>query len=319
MLPVRSLRILLAAATAAAVFAALPARAAPPPLVVGIADQKPAMFTDPLFTGLGIRHARIAVAWDVLHVGWQRRDLDAWMAAAHAAGVEPLVTFDHSRRRGRTRQLPRPAQLAHELRTLRRRYPFLRLFAAWNEANYCGEKTCHRPQLVAAYYRQLKLACPSCRILAAELLDMPGMSWWVKAFIRKARLQPRYWGLHNYLDANYLRTSGTRTLLRITKGQIWFTETGGIVKRRNHSRVRFTESAKHAAVATRWVFDKLVKLDPRRITRVYLFHWNPSTPRDSWDSGLVDLHDRPRPAYRVLQRVMVRLGRRAAEPHRSSG
>jgi hypothetical protein len=139
----------------------------------------------------------------------------------------------------------------------------------------------------------------------------------VKAFIHKARLQPKYWGLHNYLDANYLRTSGTRSLLRVTKGQIWFTETGGIVKRRNHSRVRFTESAKHAAVATRWVFDKLVKLNPRRITRVYLFHWNPSTPHDSWDSGLVDLHDRARPAYRVLARVMVRLSKRA-QPHRSS-
>jgi hypothetical protein len=309
--PVRS-RHLLVSLVATLLLAAASARAATPPLVVGIAEQKPAMFTDPLFTGLGIDHARIAVAWDVLHVGWQRRDLDAWMAAAHAAGVEPLVTFDHSRRRGHTKQLPRPAQLAHELRMLRRRYPFVRQFATWNEANYCGEKTCHRPQLVAAYYRQLKLACRSCRILAAELLDMPGMTAWVKAFIHKARLQPKYWGLHNYLDANYLRTSGTRSLLRVTKGQIWFTETGGIVKRRNHSRVRFTESAKHAAVATRWVFDKLVKLNPRRITRVYLFHWNPSTPHDSWDSGLVDLHDRARPAYRVLKRVMRVLARRRA-------
>jgi hypothetical protein len=313
--PVRS-RHLVLGLLAALLFAAAPAGATAP-LVVGIADQKPAMFTDPLFTGLGIKNARIAVAWDVLHVGWQRRDLDAWMAAAHTAGVEPLVTFDHSRRPGRTRQLPRPEQLAHELRMLRRRYPFVRQFATWNEANYCGEKTCHRPQLVAAYYRQLKLACPSCRILAAELLDMPGMAAWVKAFIHKARLQPKYWGLHNYLDANYLRTSGTRALLRATKGQIWFTETGGIVKRRNHSRVRFTESAKHAAVATRWVFDRLVRLNPRRITRVYLFHWNPSTPHDSWDSGLVDLHDRARPAYRVLKRVMVRLSRRAAQPHPS--
>jgi hypothetical protein len=60
------------------------------------------------------------------------------------------------------------------------------------------------------------------------------------------------------------------------------------------------------------VFDKLVKLNPRRITRVYLFHWNPSTPHDSWDSGLVDLHDRARPAYRVLKRVMRVLARRRA-------
>jgi hypothetical protein len=289
------------------------ADAARPPLVVGIADQKPEMFTDPLFTGLELSDARVAIAWNALHVGWQRRELDAWMAAAHAAGVRPLVTFDHARSTSerKRKQLPRPEQLAHELRMLRRRYPFVRQFASWNEANYCGEKTCHRPELVAAYYRALKLACPSCKILAAELLDEPGMTAWVKAFIHKAKLQPKYWGLHNYLDANYLRTSGTRALLRATKGEIWFTETGGIVKRRNVSRVRFTESTKHAATATRWVFNKLVALNRRRITHVYLFHWNPATAHDSWDSGLVNLHDRPRPAYRVLKRFLAAQARRS--------
>jgi hypothetical protein len=284
--------------------------AAPPPLVIGIGDQKPAMFSDPLFTGLGIRDARIGVAWDALHHGWQRRPLDEWMNAARAAGVRPLVTFDHSRVTGRSRILPRPERLARELRLFRKRYPWVRQFASWNEANYCGEKTCHRPELVAAYYRALKKACPSCRILAAELLDVPGMTAWVKAFVRKSRLQPRYWGLHNYLDANRLRTSGTRELLRATTGEIWFTETGGIVKRRNRSKVTFPESAKHAAVATRWVFDKLVPLSPRRIRRVYIYHWNPSTRHDSWDSALVGINGKPRPAFRVLQRVLAKLARR---------
>jgi hypothetical protein len=315
---VRLHRLCALLATALAFTAAGPARATSPPLVVGIADQKTAMFTDPLFTALKLRDARIAIAWNALHSGWQRRELDAWMAAAHAANVRPLVTFDHARSTSARlrKQLPRPEQLAHELRMLRRRYPWVHQFASWNEANYCGEKTCHRPQLVAAYYRALKLACPSCRILAAELLDMPGMTEWVKAFIHKAKLQPAYWGLHNYLDANYLRTSGTRALLRATKGQIWFTETGGIVRRRNHSKVRFTESAKHAATATRWVFNRLVALAPRRITRVYLFHWNPSTRHDSWDSGLVDVNLRPRPAYRVLKQEMRRL---RAKSHAAAG
>jgi hypothetical protein len=306
-------RQVLLATTAAALATSGAAHAAPRPVVVGIADQKPAMFTDPLFTGLKLRDARIAIAWNALHVGWQRRELDAWMKAARAAGVRPLVTFDHARSasKRKRKQLPRPEQLAHELRMLRRRYPWARQFAAWNEANYCGEKTCHRPRLVAAYYRALKLACPTCRILAAELLDMPGMTAWVKAFIHKAKLQPKYWGLHNYLDANYLRTSGTRALLRATKGEVWFTETGGIVKRRNHSKVTgFTESARHAGTATRWVFNKLVALSPRRITHVYLFHWNPSTRHDSWDSGLVNIHNQPRPAYRVLKRFLAAQARR---------
>ena len=104
---------------------------------------------------------------------------------------------------------------------------------SWNEANYCGEKTCHRPGSSPPTTARSSSRARAARYLAAELLDEPGMTAWVKAFIHKAKLQPKYWGLHNYLDANYLRTSGTRALLRATKGEIWFTETGGIVKRRN--------------------------------------------------------------------------------------
>ncbi|MDX6656831.1 MAG: hypothetical protein QOH62_1624 [Solirubrobacteraceae bacterium] len=304
-------RALLFCLVALAGLPAARAVAAPPPLVVGIGEQKPAMFTDALFTSLAIRDARISVAWDALHSGWQRRALDVWMNAAHLAGVRPLVTFDHSRIESRRRMLPRPERLAHELRLFRKRYPWVRQFASWNEANFCGQKTCHRPELVAAYYHALKKACPSCRILAAELLDMPGMTAWVKAFIHKAGLQPRYWGLHNYLDANRLRTTGTRALLRATKGEIWFTETGGIVRRRNRSKVTFPESVEHAAVATRWVFNKLVPLNPRRIRRVYLYHWNSSTSKDTWDSALVGLNGKPRPAYNVLKSFLVKLRRRS--------
>ena len=64
---------------------------------VGIADQKPAMFTDARFAGAGFGHARLAVGWDVLSSGWQTGELDAWLDAAKAAGVEPLITYGHSR------------------------------------------------------------------------------------------------------------------------------------------------------------------------------------------------------------------------------
>ena len=62
---------------------------------------------------------------------------------------------------------------------------------------------------------------------------------------------------------------------------MWFTETGGIVSRTNRRKVTFPESAEHAAKATRFLFDDLVPLS-RRITRVYLYHWNS-------DAGAQDL------------------------------
>jgi hypothetical protein len=295
---VRSLRALLVAVALLAAVLMAPASAGA--LVVGIGDQKPEMFTDPLFENLGISHARIAVSWDALDSDWERQELDGWMGAAHDAGVQPLVAFGHARG-DRRRVLPTPERFKYEFRLFRARYPWVTTFATWNEANHCGEPTCHRPQLVAAYYRSMTRECPSCTVLGAEVLDMPNMARWVDDFqkhLSPAR-RPKLWGLHNYIDANRLRTTGTRTLLAHTKGAIWFTETGGIVQRRNRAKVGFPESPAHAAVATRWVFDKLVPLS-RRITRVYLYHWN-AVRGDNWDSGLVDPRGRARPALGVVR------------------
>jgi hypothetical protein len=286
-------------------------------LVVGIADQKPDMFASPLFASLKIQYARVAVSWDAMEHPWETEEVDAWMEGAREAGVVPLVGFGHSRTD--RRKLPTPSRFKYDFQRFRARYPWVTNFATWNEANHCGEPTCHRPQLVAAYYRSIKRACGStCTILGAELLDMPNMATWVDQYqkhLGKAK-SPRYWGLHNYIDANRLRTTGTRTLLKHTNGQIWFTETGGIVRRRKtKNTVTFPESAAHAAKATRWVFDELVPLS-RRITRVYLYQWNPAKG-DNWDSGLDDSRGRGRPALAVVRsQLKIRQKRREAAARR---
>jgi hypothetical protein len=297
--------VMVAALSVGGAISARPAQA----LVVGIGDQKADMFGDPLFRSLGIRHARLAVPWDVLTVRWQRDELDGWLAAARSAGVEPLVGFGHSR--VHRRSLPTPERFRYEFRRFRQRYPWVRTFATWNEANHCGEPTCHRPQLVAAYFRALRRECETCRVAAAEVLDMPNMVSWVNAFQRHLRYRPQLWGLHNYVDANRLRTTGTSALLRVTRGQIWFTETGGIVRRRNRAKVGFPESAAHAAKATRWVFDRLVPLSDR-IKRVYLYHWNTSSTPENWDSALVNHRGRPRPALTVVRRELWLAAQRRA-------
>ena len=296
------------AAPLVVLLAALAVAAPASALTIGIADQKPDMFSDPRFQDSGIRFARRAVAWDALTSPGQTAALDEWMNAARAAHVDPLVSFTHSS--VDRRQLPTPERLLYEFRRFRARYPWVTEFATWNEANHCGEPTCHRPELVAAYWRKLRIACPQCKILGAEVLDMPNMTSWVKAFRRVSKVQPRYWGLHNYIDANRLRTSGTKRLLKATgSALIWFTETGGIVSRTNRRKVTFPESASHAAIATRFVFDKLVPLSPRN-TRVYLYHWNSEPGPKTWDSALIGPGGRPRPAFRVLERELTQLALR---------
>ena len=134
---------------------------------------------------------------------------------------------------------------------------------------------------------------------------------WLKEFLRHARHTPKIWGLHNYLDANRFRTKGTRAMLRTVRGQVWFTETGGLVERKNKRRgkaIPFPDSATHAAKATRWVLRKLVNLSPR-VRRVYLYHFQYQGPDANWDSGVLDRTGEPRPAYRVLSRYVERAAR----------
>ncbi len=299
--------IALGAAIAATLVLASPSSA----VMFGIADQKPAMFSDPLFSDLQIRKARIVVPWDVLSQAWQVHDLDAWMTAAHKANVRPLVSFGRSRREGQARRLPSVRRLRREYRRLRARYPFVTEWATWNEANHCSQPTCRRPGLVASYYDMLRRNCRRCTVLGAEVLDQPNMASWVRAFESHAKVRPRVWGLHNYLDANRMRTSGTRTLLANTRGQIWFTETGGIVKRRKKRKIHFPESVAHAGRATRWVFERLVPLS-KRVKRVYLYHWNPGGPKENWDSALLSPHGKPRPAFDVLRRELTAVMRARA-------
>jgi len=279
--------------------AGVPAAAAP---IVGIADQKPDFLSDPRFLALHLTHARVSVAWDALKSPWQTAELDTWLAAARADGVEPLVTFDRSRLPGLGRKLPSVARYAAQFRAFRQRYPWIHDFSTWNEANYCGQETCRNPELVARYYRALKLACPSCRILAADILDLPSMAVWIKRFMKVAG-QPRYWGFHNYVTANRFQVQRTKALLSLVKGEVWFTETGGLVARRNKSLIKLPQGTQHAAQVTRFILRTLAALSPR-ITRIYLYHWDSQTSKDSWDSGLVSSDGHARPALGVLQTIL---------------
>jgi hypothetical protein len=181
------LALALAAAAHAAVVPARVGATTKQTVGVGIADQKPDMFADPRFASLGITRARLAIGWDALTSRWQVAKLDAWLDGAREAGVQPLISFMHSRTNRRS--VPTPERLKWEFRRFRQLYPWVTTFATWNEANHCGEPLCHRPKLAAAYYRALRKECPSCTILAPELLDMPNMRSWVSGFIRELRFQ----------------------------------------------------------------------------------------------------------------------------------
>src|SRR3954469_21640624 len=164
-------RALVVAALAFAAALPAPVHAKGPPVRVGIGDQKTQMFSDPRFQELGIRLARLTVPWDALETGWQRQELDDWLLAARVGHVAPLITFSHSRLPGQRRVLPTPGRFAYEFNLFRERYPWVKTFATWNEVKHWREPTCKKVGLVVRYYHALRRQCPSCKVLASELLD----------------------------------------------------------------------------------------------------------------------------------------------------
>ena len=315
----RRARALLVLAVVTVAAAAVPAGAsaaqhAPAPVpAIGIGEQSPQIFSNPYFTALGVKRVRYITAWNSLHYKWSRDMLDEYLLAARAAGVEVLLGFGHARsaKRSVRRRVPSVQVFTRAFLEYRQRYPWVKDWVTWNEANHCGEPTCHKARRVARFYNSMRRNCPGCRVVGADVLDTPTMGPWIREFKRTARKDKMIWGLHNYIDANRFRTSGTRELLDLTRrGQVWFTETGGLVVRRNRSKIAFPGNESHAAAATRQVF-RLAALSSR-VRRIYLYHWQPSTSAlPTWDSALLDRRGKPRAAYRVLKahiRRQTRLG-----------
>lgn len=285
---------------------------APAKPLVGIGDQKPNMFSDPRLTWLKITKVRTVVSWRVNERGYyERAFVDRWLKGARAIGASPLVGFGHAWAGPKRRLLPSVALYRKVVREFHRRYPWVTDFIAWNEANHCSQPTCHRPERAAAYYDAMVSVCPRCRVLAASVIDQPNMVSWVRAFQRAAKRRIRIWGLHNYLDVNRLRDTGTKRLLRTVRTPVWITETGGIVRRKHYKNqvAGFEESERHAARATKYVLD-LATRQPR-LQRVYLYQWNTDSADNRWDSGIIGSLGERRPAFDVLARFRGRDPRKA--------
>jgi hypothetical protein len=300
--------LLIAAALPFASASAPAASASSQHVTVGIAEQLPNVFTDPRFLALKVTHARIDVAWDVLQDGGQKAAINAYMQAAHKAKVDVLVTFDHSRRKGKASVNPTTTQLVAQMKAMRKLWPWVNEFSTWNEVNISKQAP-----IVAKWWMALTKACPTCTVLGADLLDRSATSdspsatkssidRWVKSFLKTTHgKQPKVWGLHNYIDANLARTSGTRALLAAVKGRVWFTETGGLVARSNGSKFKLAQGFTHATNATKFILTKLDRVSSR-VQRVYLYQWSEDTK--TWDSAFVNSKGGTRPSLTYLREYL---------------
>jgi hypothetical protein len=282
---------------------------------VGISEQSAAMFDSPPWQSLGLKRVRYIVAWDWATTG-QAAEVDAYMTAARARGQDVLVTFTAHRgcfdggRYSREPVCRAPSASAYRraFRAFDDRYPWVRTYSAWNEVNHVSQPTFTRPRLAVRYYRVLRRASSrrDFRVVAADVLDTSNMHRYLRAFMRRAPGRPRLWGLHNYQDVNHRTSADTRRMLETVPGEVWLTETNGIVKFGASRQFRYSES--RAARCTRWMFRLANRFDSRRrgmrsrITRLFVYEWFGAPRGARFDAGLVDPDGTPRRAYAVVRR-----------------
>jgi hypothetical protein len=293
--------VLLATAVTALFLVGLAAPAASSAVIVGVGDQKPESFQDPHFRALGVKRTRLFTPWNSIFT--QPARLDQWIQSARSAGLEPLISFEkpHEMRcPGSGCRGPSPSAYAKAFRAFRAKYPTIKLINPWNEGNSGTQPTGKNPRLNAQYFNVARRYCKGCRIVAADVLDIKNMKKWLTTFKRYARGE-KLWGLHNYGDTNRFRTTGTRLLLRETRGPVWLLETGGIVTFRTvDGRTALGTSEARASRALRFLLTRLVNIDRRRIQRVYLYNWRPAPGTDRFDAGLVRADGSIRSSYTTV-------------------
>ena len=292
MIRLLSLSLLLTVALAA------PAAAKAP--IVGVGDQHATMFADPSFQKLGVKHSRYVLNWDWYRSAGDVQYTHDWMQAAQATGVRPLVAFNRNWLAANGhRKLPSLSLYRKSFRLFREQFPWVTDFTAWNEANHTAQPTYKKPRMAARYYNAMRSDCRTCTIVAADVLDGKDMLPWIKKFKRYAP-SARIWGVHNYKDANDA-TGSTKQLLRTVKGQVWLTETGGILRLKpaDGSRGGRKHTKAHQAKAVKRVYT--IAKSSRRITRVYFYEWA-KKKGNRWDSAFVEANGALRPSYRALKR-----------------
>jgi hypothetical protein len=298
----------------AAVLVSLAIPASSMALQVGVGDNSARMFTQRSYLALHTTISRYVAPYDVADRPRDLAAVNAWIGAAEAQHVQPFIAFYHSR--VHPNQLPSAAAYAREVKRFIALHPSITVYSAWNEANRGratkapGDDSFRgpTPRQAASYYLALKSACATCTVVGLDVLDSTNIVStvsYIHAFQRYARGRlPSIWGLHNYSDTNRFRNAGTRAVLAAVHGQLWLTETGGVVRFGSEFPNRRGSGLKRAKQALTFLFR--LAASNHRITRLYIFDWFGAGNSARFDAGLVDRNGKPRPGYAVVLRHLRR-------------
>src|SRR5919202_879007 len=168
------MRLRLLIATVAATCLLIVPASASAAFTIGISENSPAMFSDPLFTGLGVKSARVVVPWNVMTANDGRLpELQAYVRQADAQGVKVLVSFEHIRgdasrcnlRRNFRKpecRIPKLADYEREMRAFMAAFPTVKTISPWNEINHFTQGTSRDPRAAARFTDKWRQLCSDC-------------------------------------------------------------------------------------------------------------------------------------------------------------
>jgi hypothetical protein len=278
--------------------------------LTGIGDEQTEMFGDANWQRLHTKIVRYIVPYDTAVRGYYLDKAIEWIRDAEAEHQQVLVAFYHSEYT--PLKMPSVATYQRDVARFIKYFPHVRQYQPWDEANrgYIPHVLASPTAVQSAeYYRALRDVCKGCTVVGLDVLDAEQIGptlQYIAEFKREvARLHtvmPSVWGLHNYSDTNRRSSSRTRDVLAAVPGDVWLTETGGIVQFGGAFPNAHGAGLRRAASALSYMFS-LAGISSR-IRRLYVYDWSGGGADTRFDAGLTDAHHVPREGYLVVCREM---------------
>ncbi|HWX75242.1 MAG TPA: hypothetical protein VNZ05_08045 [Solirubrobacteraceae bacterium] len=274
--------------------------------LVGIGDEFSQMFSSQLWQQLHTKIARYIAPYDAVTHRDSLARVTAWIQAAEEQHEQILVAFYHSEHT--PTRMPSVSEYAHDVQKFVKRFPRVRQYQAWDEANR-GNITHYlsspSASATARYYQALHRACTTCTVIGLDVLDQSNIGptlTYIAEFKREIghlrTVMPSIWGLHDYSDVNRLESWRTREVSRALGGVVWLTETGGIVQFGGAFPNRNGSGLSRAAKVLNYTFN--LAGSQGQIRRLYIYNWTGGVNSSRFDAGLTDSRDRPRMGYQVV-------------------
>lgn len=274
--------------------------------LTGVGDESDEMFGNQLWAQLHTKIVRYIAPYDAVKHSYSLDKAILFIREAEAHHQQVLVAFYHSEYT--PLQLPSVASYQRDVQKFVKRFPHVRQYQAWDEANrgyIRGVLSSPSAGADARYYQALIRVCRGCTVIGLDVLDAQNIgstleyiSEFRQEIGRLRTVMPKIWGLHNYSDINRLESWRTRELVRALGGQVWLTETGGIVQFAGSFPNRHGSGLTRASHVLGYMFG--VAGSQSQIKRLYIYDWTGGYSSTRFDAGLMNAHDQPRPGYVVV-------------------